>query len=210
MKYKLFKKKLQEYPYFTSAIFYSLAGKAEKTLYNQLDKWVKAGDVVKLRRGLFTLSDNERKVGLSKKLTANVLYPNSYISLEFALSYYGMIPEAVFTITSVSTQKTKKFTNAFGEFLYKNIKKNAFFGFQTVKDEFGVDCLIATPEKALLDHFYFNVPASLKIDGSFFEDSLRLQNTEQLDMKKMRSFAKKMNNQKSLKIVEQLTEWIKK
>lgn len=209
MKYSLFKKKLRKCPYFTSAIFKGLSV-SEKTLYNQMDKWVRSGDVIKLRKGLFTLNDEERKVGLSKKLIANILYPPSYISLEYALSFYGMIPEAVFALTSVSTKKTQKFSNPFGDFLYRNIKREAFFGFRIAKDEFGVVFLIATPEKALLDYFYFNIPAASRLDETFFDESLRLQNTDQLDFRRMMQIAKKMKRKKLITAVRILTAWAKK
>ncbi len=76
MKYKLFKKELQKYPYFTSAIYNALAG-SKKTLYNQMDKWVKTGDVIRLKKGLFTLNDSDRSVGLSEELLTSALgHPN--------------------------------------------------------------------------------------------------------------------------------------
>lgn len=209
MKYKLFKKKMQGRPYFTSAIFKALATN-EKTVHNQIVSWIKNGDVVKLRRGFFTLSDQERKVGLSKKLIANTIYSPSYISLEFALSFYGMIPEAVFSVTSVTTKKTQKFTNTFGEFLYKSIKKEFFFGFQTTKDEFGFDCFLATPEKALLDYLYFNVSANTKINNNFFGESLRLQNLELLDLEKIQKMAKKIGSTKINKMVTILGKQVPK
>jgi len=209
MKYLSFKKKLQGYPYFTTAIFGALAG-SEKTLYNQVNKWVKEGKVVRLRKGLFTLNDDERRVGISKKLIANILYSPSYISLEYALSHYGMIPEAVYAVTSLSTKKTQKFSNRFGEFLYRNIKRDAFFGFEALKDEFGFDCLIASPEKALMDYLYLNVEAASEFDESFIEESLRLQNIERLDFRKMTKFAEKMKSKKLLKFVRTLKGWVKK
>lgn len=209
MKNTLFKKKLANYPYFTSAIYPAL-GTSKKTLYNQVDKWTKTGEVIRLRKGLFTLNNEDRRIGLSRRLIANVLYSPSYVSLESALSFYGMIPDAVFTTTSVTSKKTQRFKNAFGEFTYRSIKKNAFFGFVVVKDEFGSDCFIATPEKALLDFIYLNVSAKTKIDSSFFDGSMRLQNAEHLNIKKMMKMAKQMESKKLEATIKKLIEWRKK
>lgn len=209
MKLKEFKKNLRNYPYFTSAVYGALTA-SPHILHNQVGQWVKSGDVIRLRRGLYTLSDPARGVGLSKKLIANVLYSPSYISLEYALAYYDMIPEAVFAVTSVTTKKTQTFTNEFGHFIYKNIKRRGFTGFRTVKDEFGFGCLMATPEKALLDYLYYNIPASQKIDADYFEESLRLQNQEEIDLEKMTLLLKELGSQKMFKIGAVVKEWIER
>jgi len=208
MKLQDLKKKLNEYPYVTDAVFYT-QGAARKTIKNQLVEWCKKGHVIKLKKGIYTLNNEERKVGLSKKLIANVLYHPSYISLEYALEYYQMIPEAVFSVTSVTPKKTQKFSNPFGQFVYKNIKRNLLFGYISMKYEFNYDILIATPEKALLDFFYLKTPFTMEIEDSYFEESLRLQNIEQLDNTKMEIMAKKFNSVKINKILRAFLKWKK-
>lgn len=74
------------------------------------------------------------------------------MSLETALSYYGLIPEAVFSINSITTLKTNKFENELGVFNYSNIKSNLFFGYQLIKNTFTFQ--IAEIEKTILDYFY--------------------------------------------------------
>ena len=64
---------------------------------------------------------------------ANKIYQPSYVSLETALHYYGIIPEAVFTISSITTLKTQKFKNKQGFYTYTNIKSNCFFGYELVQ-----------------------------------------------------------------------------
>jgi len=206
MKLQQLKKKINKYPYVTDALFYAQGG-ARKTIKNQIVKWVKDADIIRLRRGVYTLNNDERSAGLSKMLIANILYYPSYISLEYALGYWQMIPEAVFSVTSVSPKKTQEFSNDFGAFIYKNIKKNMFFGCVKVKDEFNYDVLIATPEKTLLDFFYLKTPSSVKACGSYFEESLRLQNTEQLDIDVMKEMAKKYRSPKIDKIVKAFIVW---
>jgi predicted transcriptional regulator of viral defense system len=86
---------------------------------------------------------------------ANKIYWPSYISLETAFSHYGWIPEAVFTLTSISTRKTQVFDTPFGQFRYASIKPSLFFGYQLLYHE-GYGIKIAEPEKALLDFLYLS------------------------------------------------------
>jgi len=81
---------------------------------------------------------------------ANFLYQPSYISLETALSFYGILAQFVYSITSITTQKTQKFIISDKEYTYSQIKKDFYWGY-VKKDNF----LIASPEKALLDALYF-------------------------------------------------------
>lgn len=81
---------------------------------------------------------------------ANFLYSPSYISLETALSFYGIITQFPYQITSITPKKTKAINALNKEFTYFHIKQNLFFGYEK-KENF----LIALPEKALLDYFYF-------------------------------------------------------
>jgi predicted transcriptional regulator of viral defense system len=75
--------------------------------------------------------------------------------LETAFSYYGWIPEAVFTITSISTRKTQAFDTPVGHFRYSSVKPALFFGYRLLNTE-GYGTKIAEPEKALLDYLYLN------------------------------------------------------
>ena len=85
---------------------------------------------------------------------ANCIYKPSYISLQTALSYYGLIPEAVANITSVATLKTALFENSVGVFSYKKIKDSFFTGFEHIKFDGEKNVLFASLEKALLDFLY--------------------------------------------------------
>jgi hypothetical protein len=84
---------------------------------------------------------------------SNLIYSPSYVSLESALSYYGLIPEAVFSINSVSTRKTAVFKTPLAVFNYRKIKKSLFFGYILQKYN-NKSYKIASPEKAILDYFY--------------------------------------------------------
>lgn len=114
-----------------------------------LTRYVKKRAIVKLRNGLYALDSRLP----SETETANALYRPSYISLAFALSYYHVIPETVYAVTSVTTRPTAIFQVFGKEFRYHRIKKTAFTGYTPEKME-GKTVLFADREKALVDYLY--------------------------------------------------------
>jgi len=104
---------------------------------------------IKIKRGLYIFSRNAP----IKLEIANYAYRPSYISFESALSNYNIIPEAVYTITSATTNKTKKFEIQGVDYKYYKIKKELFFGYRPVIIQQKI-ILIAEKEKALLDYAY--------------------------------------------------------
>jgi len=86
---------------------------------------------------------------------ANRVYQPSYISLESALSYYNLIPEAVYTISSLTSNKTISFDTSKGIYSYRHIKPSLFFGYQVIEWQ-GFPIKIAELEKTLLDYLYLN------------------------------------------------------
>lgn len=108
------------------------------------------GIFVKLKNGLYMVKD----AYVSPFFIANKIYEPSYISLSSALSHYGVIPEVVYAITSITTKAPREFTTPKGVFIYQCIKKTAFTGYGLkLIDQHNV--LIAEPEKALADYLYF-------------------------------------------------------
>jgi predicted transcriptional regulator of viral defense system len=107
-------------------------------------------NLIRLKKNLYCLSDKMP----DEYLLANILYQPSYLSLEFALSYYSIIPETVYSVTSATTKPTREFTVDGRVFSYQTIKKQAFVGYFP-KEINHQTILIATAEKALADYFYF-------------------------------------------------------
>jgi len=118
-----------------------------QTMLNQLYRWQKKRLIIQLKRGVYLLNENDRKIKPSRIFIASQLYSPSYISMEYALSFYGLIPERVADITSITTKKTTKFKNELGNFVYQHIKPETFRGFKSVKDESGYTFFIAEKEK---------------------------------------------------------------
>lgn len=122
---------------------------------NKISSLLKKGDLIALKRGLYMLSEDYGKT-ISPELTANLLYGPSYISLEYALSRYGIIPEKVFEITSVTTGKKKYFQTPLGNFSYRTLKPEYFGIAYHPWDAEDGGYLIASPEKALCDKLYLS------------------------------------------------------
>jgi predicted transcriptional regulator of viral defense system len=207
MKYSEFRDKVKSYPLFRSNILEHLTDKPA-ILRRQLVDWVKQGKVVQLKKGMYTLSSEDRSVNLSQYYLANHLYSPSYISLETALSYYGLIPERVCAITSVSTKKTQRFKNTYGVFIYRHLKQAAYKDFEVVEDEYKNIFYIASPEKAIVDFFYFKVGELKEIDLDIFEQAFRLQNLQTLNKNKLKRIVAYFRHKKLSQIITLLIEFM--
>lgn len=118
-----------------------------------LETHAKHGVFVRLKQGLYAF---EGRFPTGEEI-ANALYRPSYISFEYALAKYGIIPEVVYAITSATTKPTRSFEAADLGFEYFKIKKQAFTGYVLAKEETAraSAALIAEPEKAVVDYLYF-------------------------------------------------------
>lgn len=159
---------------------------------HQLTEWTRKGYLFKLKRGIFAFSD--RRDQLSIEYISFLLYQPSYISLEWALSHHGLIPEMVYMVTAVTSKTTRTFENEFGLFSYRHLKRNLFFGYERIDTKEGI-FLLAEPEKALLDYLYLNLP---KINDEDDLDAIRLNpfELEGLDNKKLKNYAAVFQNKK--------------
>jgi len=208
MDYNQFKNKFQNSPFILSK---EVAQRKEdyQNIHNQLNRWLKKGLIIKLKKGIYLLNKNDRRNSPEQIFLANQLYGPSYVSLEFALNFYGLIPERVVEVTSVSTKKTAHFSNEFGEYTYQHIKSEAFRGFRSIKDSNGFCSFIAEPEKAVVDFLYLNASKFKVGDRDVFSESYRFQNVEDLKPKRIINLSKLFNNHKLLKVAKTFCEWVK-
>jgi len=169
----------------------------------QLSLWAGAGHIIKLKNGIYLI--NERKELASRENIAFSLYQPSYISLEWALSRYGIIPEMVYNVTSITSKTTRTFKNDMGMFAYRHIKKSCFFGYRKVDDGKGV-YLLAEPEKALLDYLYLNLS---KLRDKTDIEELRLNQfsiEEAINRKKLMQYTKVFDSKKLNRILKFVME----
>jgi len=160
----------------------------QEMLRIQVSQWRKKQYLIKLKKGLYVFSEKYRKIEINMEFIANFLVNPSYISLEYALNFYSLIPERVFTVTSITTKKTQSYSNSLGFFSYSSIKKELFLGYEFIKIQ-NYTVVIALKEKALIDYFYFNKNKFDESIESFNE--MRFQNLETLNMSKLKEFSKK-------------------
>ena len=116
-------------------------------------QWQQAGYIVSLRQGWYAFADYLQQPDYARYFAGKMCAP-SYISLHTALSFYGIIPEAVVEITSVTTQKTCRYENAFGQFSYQTIRPKLYWGFEPKTMRDGKQYMMAAPEKAIIDLLY--------------------------------------------------------
>lgn len=174
----------------------------------QLSRWVKAGRLLQLRRGMYLFAEPYRKTPVHPSYLASLLYRPSYISLEYALAYYGLIPEGVPKIISVTTRRPSEFFTPMGVFTYRHIKRELFWGYQPL-DWNGQIAFYALPEKALLDTFYLR---SHPLTKEFLKE-MRLQNLETIDFLRLAEFAGRYSGSRIKDVVAMLeiyAQWIEK
>ena len=209
MNFTEFKEKFRELPFISARSVVTAAAGDRQIMRNQLTRWGKNGLIIQLKRGVYMLNKNDQKLHPSRFFLANQLLWPSYVSLESALGYYGLIPEAVADVTSVTTKKTSRFNNPIGRFVYQRVKPDAFRGYRSYKDEAGLDCLIAEPEKAVADFLYLNGRRFKTKAKDVFRESYRFQNTERLSQRKILSFVRFFENSRLDAVAREFCEFIK-
>ena len=116
----------------------------------------KDGQLIRLKRGLYVVDKRVSGKPINVRLCANHIYGPSYVSLQWALRWYGLIPERVYTMTSITTKRSREFENELGRFTYRQVKPNYFpIGIRSVEEN-DVNCLMASPEKALCDTMLYD------------------------------------------------------
>jgi len=174
-------------------------------LGKQLSRWVNSGKLIQIRRGLYALSERYRKIQPHPFYIANRIQRASYISLYSALSYYGLIPEYVPAVTSITTGRPQTFNIPLGDFIFRHIKKELFFEYKLIDIENNQSAFIASPEKSLLDLLYLT-PGS---DALLYLRELRLQNLDRLNMEQFKTTAYHMGSRKLIRAAESLDRLIK-
>ena len=169
----------------------------------QISRWQKTGKLIQLKRGVYLLSESYRKTDISEYYIASVLKKPSYLSLEKALEYHGMIPEAVRVFTSVTTKSPTSFTSKLGTFDYRHIKNSLFWGYDSMELN-KQTVFIASPEKALLDFLYLK---KVKVSLGYVEE-LRLQNLEKFNPDRFMQYARRFKRQNILRAAEIVKKYI--
>jgi predicted transcriptional regulator of viral defense system len=171
---------LGDEPVFESSLL--LSGDVDPQLVRlQLSRWNKSGRLYQLRRGLYALAPPFQKAKPHPFLIANRLHAASYVSLQSALAYYGLIPDIVQVTLSVTGGRPEQIETPLGSFVSQHVKPGMLSGYQMLELGNRQQALVAYPEKALLDLIYLT-PGG---DRTAYLDELRLQNLDRLDLHRL-------------------------
>jgi len=201
MNFDQFLEQIGDLPVFSSDLL--LAGRVDRAnIQKQLSRWSAKKKIHQLRRGLYTLAQPYQKTTPHLFLIANRLVSPSYISLQSALAYYDLIPEAVPQVLSITSRiRSQEIETPLGLFRFHHIKPQYFTGYkleQVAADQF---VYLARPEKALLDLVYLTKQGHTSV----FLESLRLQNLDQLDLVWMETMVNEFGSTKLIKAVENIS-----
>src|SRR3989344_4187503 len=147
-----------------------------RTLY-YLEKGQSNGLLTQLKRGLYCLKTDPP----SELEIANRLYRPSYVSFEYALAHYNILPEMVYVITSATTKPTREFNVGEKTYRFTTIKKSVYTGHVLIISNQKL-YLMAEPEKALTDYLY-----TVCVGRRAMSERLT---TSSLDRTKVNSYAK--------------------
>ena len=176
-------------PLFDTAMVSQLANEKKSSVNTQLSRWVSAGRILRLRHGAYCFAPPYGRGKPSPPTVANSLYRPSYLTSQWALSFYGLIPERVSVYTSATQRTTKEFVNSLGTFHYSHVGRAYFFGFGPVTID-GYPVMLAEPEKALLDLWHLErKPWTL---ARLTE--MRFQSMQVVDADRLESYAGRCNS----------------
>lgn len=156
-----------------------------------LETYARKGLFARIKKGLYALKNQFP----SEEEIANAIYKPSYISFEYALAKYGIIPEMVYAVTSATPKPTRRFSVNDKEFYYFTLKKQTFTGYVLTKEK-DKSFLIAEPEKALVDYLYF-----VSLGRKTLNDRLSVSN---LKKEKIIRYAKLFNRPGLLNLIKKL------
>lgn len=163
----------------------------------QLHQWVKKKRLIRLKRGLYYFADSAPDM----VEVVRGLYAPSYFSLEYVLSGFGVLPEAAFVYTCVTTKTTRRWDTPLGTFSFRSLKREAFTGYDP-------KTLMAEKEKALVDYFYLN-RFRLKPSDGFWESSRLEAIATGVHFSRVFHFAKLFRSEKLVTLLRSFEKYAK-
>ncbi len=144
---------------------------------DRITRMLASGAIMRVKKGLYCFGEAFRREPLSREYLANLIYGPSYVSLEYALSHHGLIPERVETITSITTRRSRDFDTPFGTFSYRMLKGPRYAVGAILETAGKTSFLVASPEKALADKVWTDKRFSglrLSDYDAYLSDDLRI------------------------------------
>ena len=174
---------------------------------NKISQLIKNKEIIRVKKGLYVFGPQANRM-YSLEILANLIYGPSYISCEYALSFYGLIPEKVNLITSITNKRNKYFKTLVGDFSYQYLARDKYnCGITQQKIDSSRNIIIATKEKALVD-----LICRIKDVQNNFEMKEYLLQNLRMDEESLSKFSitqiKDINRKFRLKIIDVLIEYL--
>ena len=171
--------------------------------HQKITSLLRQGVIVRVKKGLYVFGEDYRQRPYSRELLANLIYGPSFISLDYALSYHGLIPERVEQVTSVTSKRGRKFDTPVGTFVYRPVPQGSFhLGMNQI--EIGeISFLLASPERALADKAREDRAARVRSLGeveTYLFSDLRVDRSAflEMDLESFREIAEALGSRKAL------------
>ncbi|MBI5358930.1 hypothetical protein HZB69_04890 [Candidatus Amesbacteria bacterium] len=205
-----YQKELELLPYLNKSQARILIGKESRNLDKKIDQLKKMGYLKTIKNSLYVSDIYYGKV--DKKLyleyVANILRFPSYISLEYILSVEGLIPEAVYAITSITIKSSRTYQNFMGNFIYQNIRNELFMGYRQDNWE-GKSILKASKAKALFDFLYLKKMINLKMEITI-DLRINWDNFSSADLSEFSQYVTVSKSKKMIRILNIIRKYVSK
>lgn len=177
---------------------------------DKIRRLLAGGDIVRVRKGLYTFGDPYRRGPISRELLANLIHGPSYVSGDYALSYHSLIPERIEIVTSVTPGRSRTFTTPFGTFAYRSLTVPRYAAGVLLVQSSGISFLIASPEKALADKVWSDrrFRGSRLVDfGPYLQEDLRcdVDRLATLDAERLKTIDRAYRSRKISMLIRYLT-----
>jgi predicted transcriptional regulator of viral defense system len=176
---------------------------------------LRQGVIIRVKKGIYIFGERYARRPFSREVLANIIYGPSYVSLDYALHYYGLIPERVEAVTSVTCGRGRRFSTPVGLFIYRTIPMRAYhIGVDQVQLDEVRSFLMATPEKALADKIHDDRGTGIRGQTEmrvYALESLRIdpESLSRLNAETMALIAERYRSRK-IRILSELSRRIKK
>lgn len=201
-------KKLSNLLIFTKETLRQLEEDNDRLDFN-IKYWLKKGEIITLKKGLYILKEKwERETNKDDYLeyVANQLYQPSYLSGEYVMSKYGLLTEAVYGITSMTTKTTKAFVNNLGNFNYYSLSPALFSGYEVKKTSF-FPVLVAKKSKAVFDFLYLRFIKNTPVNKKTIEElRINWENMTKEELGELINYARKTKSVRLNKIINLITD----
>jgi predicted transcriptional regulator of viral defense system len=182
---------------------------SKNSLYSNIKRWIKKGQLIQIKKGMYVTKEyvlNIQDKSSYKEFLANKIKYPSYLSTEYVLQKYSILSDAIYAYTSVTLKSKNTYTNNFGRYMYRNITRKLFLGYE-IKEVGGYEIKEATKAKALFDYLYLKLYRIRNItEDVLLELRLNLDEFEKKDMDEFEKYCKLIGIEKYTNLPNILTK----